>query len=105
MYAKLVRWLTVMFLALQMRLARLYADLHTKRAAKSGMANIIVTFLMILVGLALTPTIAEQVTGVTGVGGNNLTGAALAIARLIPLFWVIILIGIGVSAALVYLKD
>ena len=52
------------------------------------------TFLFMIVGIALTPTVQEQVTLVTGVGGNNLTGAALAIMALVPLFWVILIIGI-----------
>lgn len=62
------------------------------------------TFLFMVVGLALTPTVVEQVAGVTGVGGNNLTGAALAIAKLIPLFWVILIIGIGLAAIVVWLR-
>ena len=62
------------------------------------------TFLFILIGLALTPTITEQVIGVTGVGGNNLTGAALAIGGLIPLFWIILVLAIGVAAIVVWLR-
>ena len=71
---------------------------------KKDLSGILMTFLFILIGLALTPTITEQVAGVTGVGGNNLTGAALAIARLIPLFWVILVLAIGVAAIVVWLR-
>lgn len=71
---------------------------------KKDLSGILMTFLFMLIGLALTPTITEQVTGVTGVGGNNLTGAALAIANLIPLFWIILILAIGVASIVVWLR-
>ena len=71
---------------------------------KKDLSGILMTFLFMLIGLALTPTITEQVALVTGVGGNNLTGAALAIANLIPLFWVILILAIGVAAIVVWLR-
>lgn len=72
---------------------------------KKDLSGIMMTFLFMVVGLALTPTVQEQVTGVTGTGGNNLTGAALAIAELIPLFWVIIVIAIGLAAIVTWLRQ
>jgi len=57
-----------------------------------------------VVGLALTPTVQEQVDKVTGAGAGNLTGAALAIAKLIPLFWIILIIAIGVASIVIWLK-
>ena len=71
---------------------------------KKDLSGILMTFLFMLVGLALTPTITEQVTGITGTGGNNLTGAALALANLIPLFWIIMVLAIGVAAIVAWLK-
>ncbi len=71
---------------------------------KKDLSGILMTFLFMLIGLALTPTITEQVAGVTGVGGFNLTGAALAIANLIPLFWVILILAIGVASIVVWLR-
>ncbi len=71
---------------------------------KKDLSGILMTFLFMLIGLALTPTITEQVANVTGVGGNNLTGAALAIAALIPLFWVILILAIGVASIVVWLR-
>lgn len=71
---------------------------------KKNLGGILSTFLLMIIGLALTPTVQEQVSLVTGVGGFNLTGAALAIAALIPLFWVILIVGIGMSAIVVWLK-
>jgi len=68
------------------------------------LSGIMMTFLFMVVGLALTPTVVEQVANVTGTGGYNLTGAALAIAALIPLFWVILIIGIGLAAIVTWLK-
>ncbi|MBA7491420.1 hypothetical protein ES702_01965 [subsurface metagenome] len=73
-------------------------------AQKKDLSGIMMTFLFMVVGLALTPTVQEQVTNITGVGGDNLTGAALAIAKLIPLFWVIIVIAIGLAAIVTWLK-
>lgn len=62
------------------------------------------TFLLIVIALALTPTVQESVTGVTGSGTGNLTGSALALARLVPLFWIIIILAIGVAAVYAQFK-
>jgi len=62
------------------------------------MGKLFITFLLIIVALALTPTVQESVTSVTGTGGDNLTGSARALALLISLFWVIIILAIGVAA-------
>lgn len=72
--------------------------------AKFNMGQLFITFLLIIIGLALTPTVQQQVTAVTGAGGNNLTGAALALANLIPLFWVIVIVAVGVAAVYVQFK-
>lgn len=74
-------------------------------AKKFNMGQLMITFLLIVIGLALTPTIQSSVTAVTGSGENNLTGAALAMANLIPLFWVIIIVAIGVAAVYVQFKE
>jgi len=74
-------------------------------AQKKDLSGIMMTFLFMVVGLALTPTVVEQVANITGVGGDNLTGAALAIAQLIPLFWVILIIGIGLAAIVTWLQN
>lgn len=73
-------------------------------AKKFNMGQLFLTFLLIIIGLALTPTIQSQVTTVTGTGGNNLTGAALALANLIPLFWIIVILAVGVAAVYVQFK-
>lgn len=73
-------------------------------SGQKNLSGIMMTFLFMVIGLALTPTVVEQVANVTGTGGNNLTGAALAIAGLIPLFWVILIIGIGLAAIVVWLQ-
>ena len=74
-------------------------------AQNKDLSGIMMTFLFMIVGIALTPTVQEQVTLVTGVGGNNLTGAALAIMALVPLFWVILIIGISLAAIVVWLRN
>jgi len=72
--------------------------------AKFNMGQLFITFLLIVIGLALTPTIQSSVTAVTGAGEGNLTGAAKAMALLVPLFWVIIIVAIGVAAVYVQFK-
>lgn len=71
---------------------------------KQDMGQIIKTFLLMIIGLALTPTVQEQVTNITGAGTGNLTGAAKAICVLVPLFWVIIIVGIGMGAVYHFMK-
>ncbi|MHC4371224.1 MAG: hypothetical protein ACYS76_04565 [Planctomycetota bacterium] len=71
---------------------------------KKNISGLISVFLLAVVGLALTPTIQEMVTGVTGTGGNNLTGAGQDIMALFPLFWVILMIAIPVAYVAVWLK-
>ena len=73
--------------------------------AKKSIAGLIMIFLLSIVGLALTPTIQEYVTSVTGTGGNNLTGGALSIMQMFPLFWVILMIAIPVGYVGMYLKS
>ena len=68
------------------------------------MADLFMTFLLIIIALALTPTVQSTVTSVTGTGGDNLTGAAKTLASLITLFWVIIILAIGIAAVYVQLK-
>ena len=71
---------------------------------KKNMSGLIKVFLLSIVGLALTPTIQENVTAVTGEGGDNLTGSAKAIMQLFPMFWVILMIAIPVAYVAVWLK-
>ena len=73
-------------------------------AQTKDLSGIMMTFLFMVVGLALTPTVQEQVNSITGSGSNNLTGAALAIGKLIPLFWVILVVAIGLAAIVAWLR-
>ena len=72
------------------------------------MGGIVVIFLMIIIGLALTPTVQEQVILATGVANaswpGNLSGAPRAIFLLVPLFWVILVIAVGLAGIVVWLK-
>lgn len=99
---KVARFLALLFMTL--RLDRIPIPSMDRRGQGKGLGGILVTFLIMIVALALTPTVQEEVTGVTGVGANNLTGAALSIAALIPLFWVLLIIGVGVAAMYVQFK-
>lgn len=68
--------------------------------ADKNLSGLIFTFLLSIVGLALTPVVAESVD--TAVA--NLTGAAATILDLFPLFWVIMMIAIPIAAVVVWLK-
>jgi len=60
------------------------------RAAKVTMGELFMTFLLALLGLALTPTIQDTVDNEL----ENLTGASAAVAENIPLIWIFLIIGI-----------
>ena len=70
------------------------------------MSGIIALLLILVVGLALTPTIVDLCTTAIagGSGVDNLTGAAAAIINLVPLFWVILLIGVVLAGVIVWLR-
>ena len=80
--------------------------LKKKRRGEVEMGPLILTFLMIIFGLALTPTIGDTVYGVlwnssnvTNRIPNNITNAAArSIIGLVPMIWVFIVIGIGAAA-------
>ena len=61
--------------------------------AKLNMAQLFTVFLLMVIGLALTPTVVEQVGYVTGTGGDNLTGASISIM----IRTIIIMIALSVS--------
>lgn len=61
---------------------------------KASIGSIFNTFLLMLLGIALTPTVESTVTTQL----VNLTGPAAAIADLIPLIWIFLVIGIGAAA-------
>lgn len=72
---------------------------------KRNITGLISAFLMVVVGLALTPTIQNAVTDfTTGAGTYNLTGSALAIGKLIPMFWIILMIAVPVAYIGMWLK-
>ncbi len=70
-------------------------------STKRDLSGIFMTFLFMIVGLALTPTVTDMVT----TAAENLTGAAAAIVDLVPLFWVILIIAIGLAALVSWLKQ
>jgi len=72
--------------------------------AKQSLAGLITVFLIAIVGLALTPTVVSSVSAITGTGSDNLTGAALALMNIFPLFWTILMIAIPVAYIAVWLK-
>lgn len=71
------------------------------------MSGIIALVLILVVGLALTPTVVELATTAVagGSGVDNLTGAAAAIISLVPLFWVILMIGVVMAGLVVWLRS
>jgi len=76
-----------------------------KMSEGRDISGLIGAFLMIVVGLALTPTIQNSVTDITvGPGTYNLSGTALAIMGLVPMFWVILMIAVPVAYIGIWLK-
>ena len=73
-------------------------------SSKKSIGGLISLFLLCVVGLALTPIIQSSVADITGDGTGNLTGSALTIMKMFPLFWVILMIAIPVAGVAVYLK-
>lgn len=80
--------------------------------AKKDLGGIIAIFLMVIIGLALTPSVTELVlsstthsyNAISGAGPGNLSGAARAIYRLVPLFWVLLVVAVGLAGLAVWLK-
>ena len=62
--------------------------------------TIFTTMLSLVVALALTGTVQASVTEAvsSGLGKGNLTGSAKTLCNLVPLFWVIMVLGIGIGA-------
>ena len=74
--------------------------------------KLFLTFLLIIFGLAITPTIGDSVynilwndTNTTIRVANNITGPARAIIELVPLVWVFIVIGVGAVAVVSMFED
>jgi hypothetical protein len=66
-------------------------------------------FITILVGVSLLPTVADEVKGAytnsTGNEMGNITGGALSITKLIPLFFALGVMSAGVAIAVGGLRD
>lgn len=71
------------------------------RRATVSMAELFMTFLLALLGLALTPTIQDTVDNEL----ENLTGASAAVAENIPLIWIFLIIGIIAAQVVRAYKD
>ena len=70
-------------------------------AKNAKMGSIFTTFLLIILGLALTPNVADSVVAATG---GNVTGTAAAIIPLVTVMWVFLVLGIGAAAVYVQFK-
>jgi len=87
--------------------------IRNKRRGQLDMGRMFLTFLLIIFGLALTPTIGDAVYGVLWNSSNvtnriqtNITSAAArSIISLIPLVWVFIVIGIGATVVVSMFED
>lgn len=72
-----------------------------RRRAAINMGKLFFGFILILVGLVLFPTIDQAVIDY----GENASGATEAIMDLIPLIWVLVVVGIGVGLVYEQFKD
>ena len=70
--------------------------------AQLNMAKLFTVFLLMVIGLALTPTVVEQVGYVTGTGGDNLTGASISkmIVRSI-IFMIALSVSVGATHSVI----
>lgn len=67
------------------------------------MGDVVITFVLIILGLALTPTVADSAAEAAAAG--NITGTISAtLIALVPMFWVIIILAIGVAAVYVQFR-
>jgi len=76
------------------------------------LSNIIGGFIVILVGITLAPTVADQVaaarensTGALGGTGNNVSGASSTILGLTTLFYCLSVATVGIGIATVGLRN
>ena len=65
------------------------------------MTNLFMTFLLMIIALALTPTVATSST----TAAASLTGAAATLVGLVPLFWIVIILAIGIAAVYMQMKS
>jgi len=72
------------------------------------LGNLIVGFIVIVVGTALTPTVANQVYAsrfIDAANSTNITGAASTIIGLTTLFFALAVAGTSISISLAGLKN
>jgi len=77
---------------------------------KKGMSGLLKILVLSLVGLAVSPAIQSQVTTITASGSSgdlnlSLAGSTRALITLFPMFWVILMIAIPVTAIALWLKS
>ena len=63
------------------------------------LGNLIGGFIVILVGVTLLPTVADQVSHAQDVTGSNVTGAAATVVDLCTLFFALGIMSAGVAIA------
>lgn len=68
--------------------------------AEKSLGGLIMVFLLSIVGLALSPTVATSVETAAG----NFTGAAGTILELFPLFWAMLMVAIPIAYVIVWLR-
>jgi len=73
------------------------------------LGNLIGGFIVIIVGVSLMPSLADQIYvathNVSGGGSNNVTGTPLTIINLVPLFYALGIMSAGVALTVGGLKS
>ena len=82
-------------------LGRIHGNARRTSRAALNMGKLFFGFILIIVGLVLFPTVDDAVTTY----GINATGATSAILDLIPLVWVLVVVGIGIAMVYEQFKD
>ena len=69
------------------------------------LGNLIGGFVVILVGVTLAPTVANEVTNAQGGTGSNITGASSTIIGLTTLFYCLAVASTGIGITMVGLRN
>ena len=69
------------------------------------LGNLLGGFIVIIVGVALMPTVANLSTGLTTLNNTNVTGASATMVGLITLFYALAIATVGIGVAAQGLKN
>ena len=69
------------------------------------LGNMIGGFITIIVGVNLIPTVADQIEGVIGANGTNVSGAAATLLDLTTLFFALSIMATAIGTGIAALRE